>query len=303
MNHPEVSSTSHPSDETLAAFVDGRVDAETRKLVIEHIATCDDCRADWQAISEFAEAEETSSNAMNVVFPRGRWYGLIAAAAAITMGFVLWPFVETWRNRDALQEAIASREERPTLARLSGEHEHRSVVPTLRNGEQEEPSFDPRFAEIYRAADAIDRATARRRNAENLRQYANAYLLQDKWREALQLIDEALLRDTGASNVPQAIARSDNAPLLNDVAAIYYAHATRRSADDAELKIARDAAHRAWMLSQARESLWNYAAALEALEMKDEARKAWTEYRQIDPNSKWSEEAKGRLAELDAPSF
>src|ERR1700719_3559751 len=32
-----------PSDETLAAFLDGRLDPETRRRVIEHMTTCDEC--------------------------------------------------------------------------------------------------------------------------------------------------------------------------------------------------------------------------------------------------------------------
>ena len=35
--------TGFPSDETLAAFLDGRLDPETRRRVIEHMTTCDEC--------------------------------------------------------------------------------------------------------------------------------------------------------------------------------------------------------------------------------------------------------------------
>jgi anti-sigma factor RsiW len=31
-----------PSDETLAAFIDGRLDEETRKRVVAHVADCED---------------------------------------------------------------------------------------------------------------------------------------------------------------------------------------------------------------------------------------------------------------------
>jgi len=40
----------HPSDETLAAFLDCGLEAEERERVLQHLAECDDCRgfaADW----------------------------------------------------------------------------------------------------------------------------------------------------------------------------------------------------------------------------------------------------------------
>src|SRR5258706_16081748 len=35
--------TGFPSDETLAAFLDGRLDPDTRRRVVEHMTTCDEC--------------------------------------------------------------------------------------------------------------------------------------------------------------------------------------------------------------------------------------------------------------------
>src|SRR5437763_14755509 len=45
-----------PSDETLAAFIDGRLDDVTRRRVVEHMTTCDECYAVCLAATEMQKA-------------------------------------------------------------------------------------------------------------------------------------------------------------------------------------------------------------------------------------------------------
>src|SRR5260370_42382657 len=47
--------TGFPSDETLAAFIDGRLDPETRGQVIAHMATCPECYSVFMSATEMAE--------------------------------------------------------------------------------------------------------------------------------------------------------------------------------------------------------------------------------------------------------
>src|SRR3954464_3949919 len=78
--------TGFPSDETLAAFIDGRLDAETRAKVIAHMVTCAECYA------VFLSATETSvhAQARDAWRPRRAWMVVFAAtaAAAIACAFL-----------------------------------------------------------------------------------------------------------------------------------------------------------------------------------------------------------------------
>lgn len=298
MTNPDMSSTNHPSDETLAAFVDDRLDAQSRKVVIEHIATCDDCRAAWETISEFtvqSNAENLAPNVTRGAFGRGRWVQLSAVAAAIAMGFLLWPFAQTYRNRDLLIEASAWREDRPSDARLSGDHPYKPAKRILRSdGNRKDVSG------VYPALADIDNAARRHRTVENLRQLAAVRLLAEDWDEAVAAAEEAVRLETGAGSVPEAIQKSTNPALLNDVSAIYYARASRRHDAATDLAVAHDAAKRSLDLAKTPQALWNYAVALESLGLTEAARQAWNDYLHLDPRSQWSKEAWTHLEDLDS---
>lgn len=73
--------SSHPSDEQLAAFLDGSLEGPERSRIVEHLEECDDCRmAITVAAATLAE-------------PPGRgslhWLGPLVAAAAIVILVVL----------------------------------------------------------------------------------------------------------------------------------------------------------------------------------------------------------------------
>src|ERR1044072_7367909 len=71
-----------PSDETLAAFIDGRLDDVTRRRVVEHMTTCDECYAVYLAATEMQNASAGPP-------PRpGRISGVILAAT-LTMSLAI----------------------------------------------------------------------------------------------------------------------------------------------------------------------------------------------------------------------
>jgi len=79
-----------PSDETLAAFVDGRLDEATRKRVTDHMVTCDECYSVFLAAADAAARDEPAPG----VVLRGRWtraVAIVAAAAAIAGVLFLSP--------------------------------------------------------------------------------------------------------------------------------------------------------------------------------------------------------------------
>src|SRR6185369_11818164 len=73
-----------PSDETLAAFIDGRLDDVTRRRVVEHMTTCDECYAVYLAATEMERASGSPP-------PRRRRFGghLWAATLAVSALVVL----------------------------------------------------------------------------------------------------------------------------------------------------------------------------------------------------------------------
>ncbi len=56
MTAPETMSC--PSEETLAEFIDGRLDPEARRSVVEHLAVCGECRDIVMAADEFGGLRE-----------------------------------------------------------------------------------------------------------------------------------------------------------------------------------------------------------------------------------------------------
>jgi hypothetical protein len=59
-----------PSDETLAAFLDGALDETARRKVIRHLADCDECRAfaaDWSAALSMEHKERFATGRVGVV--------------------------------------------------------------------------------------------------------------------------------------------------------------------------------------------------------------------------------------------
>src|ERR1043166_4235240 len=71
--------TGFPSDETLAAFIDGRLDPETRGKVIAHMTTCSEC------YSVFVNATEmTAAAAPPELSRRSSRTGWLAVAVAAT---------------------------------------------------------------------------------------------------------------------------------------------------------------------------------------------------------------------------
>ena len=81
--------TGFPTDETLAAFVDGRLDGETRRRVIEHMADCADCRdaylgaQEWAAQSSVGATAIPSRSRSNIVLGAGSF--AIAASLALVL--------------------------------------------------------------------------------------------------------------------------------------------------------------------------------------------------------------------------
>ena len=169
MTGPSESMTDCPTEETLAAFVDGMLDENARAGVIAHLANCSECRdvvltaADFRAETAEASTGSAGEGQAPIPFVRERRSRVIPAmlAAAAMIAAILFG-VPQFRERllpgsdvDRVARATAALRYRPTEARLSGEYPYRAVRPLFR-GRVEEPEAETSTA-FLAAASRVNR--------------------------------------------------------------------------------------------------------------------------------------------------
>src|SRR4051794_6363378 len=158
--------TGFPSDETLAAFIDGRLDAETRAKVIAHMTTCGEC------YSVFLSATEMPPHAVprDAWRPRRAWMAVATATAAagIACMFLVTPIRDFVLHRENGMEALvkAAPAQRTITGRISG-FPYQSLAPVMR-GANVDPLQNPSNALLLTAAAGVQRSVAARRTAANL---------------------------------------------------------------------------------------------------------------------------------------
>lgn len=266
------------SDETLAAFAEGRVDAKTRVAVLAHIETCRKCMS--AVLSATAHFDEERDMIASRRLPSLRWLA-VAAMLIVVIGvaFLL-------RRGDPLARLVAVA---PRSARV--------VEPRLSGG----------FA--WAAYAGSDRATAEKLDAEQLRVAGAAGDLIER---AGSHHDADAQHDAGVAMVmvskpadaiarlESAVAQSENAATLSDLAAARYAAASQLGRASL-YPLALSAADRALVIEpNFPEALFNRALILERMGVSREARAAWERYLRVDPSSQWATEARSHLAELPA---
>lgn len=289
--------TGFPSDETLAAFIDGRLDPETRGKVIAHMTTCSECYSVFVNATEMtaaAIAPESSRRSS-----RAGWLAVAvaAAAAAIAVIFLVTPVRDRIFPRgDAGMAALAKAAppERIIAGRISG-FPYQPMAPVVRS-RAADPMKNPANATLLTASAGVERSVIKRRSAANLHASGVAHLLLGDNTAAVDLLHESLLAETEQRTVAAAIEESDDVPLLNDLSAALSTRAVQKR----DIPAAAEAvvcADRAFRLSRTPETAWNRAVAIEALNGSKRARTAWNDYLAVDRTSAWAEEARRKLAE------
>jgi tetratricopeptide (TPR) repeat protein len=299
----------HPdfSFETLAAFIDGRLDARARKQVAAHLTACGDCytifvdvSAARQEIGEadfeprpFAAAAEPER--LGTLLP----FRALAAAAAIAAGLAAVFFIPAIRESVPGLRAPGIEElgkvagpARRTQTRIAG-LEHRPPAAVFRGPDgDDDDSPDTLQLKITRGK-IIDAVNAHR-TVRNLHSLGVAFLMLKDPDEAIAELDRA------------RTAGKPDAALLNDLSAAYVDRAIRRGRTDkehpgvdyAEKGLAY--ANLAWDLGKDPASMWNRALALESLERDQEAIAAWSQYLALEKDPEWRKEAEQRLRDLQS---
>src|SRR5688500_11228862 len=138
-----------PNEETLAAFVDGRLNEQARLQVTEHLVDCGDCRDIVMTASDYGVMAGEAEHAPKGELVRGRFPTrvlgtLLAAAAVIALMFGVPSIRERLLGKsgmEALVEAADSLPERTTGARLSGSFSYREYRPTRGAGDQADSEY------------------------------------------------------------------------------------------------------------------------------------------------------------------
>jgi tetratricopeptide (TPR) repeat protein len=283
-----------PNEETLAAFVDGRLNEQARLQVTEHLVDCGDCRDIVMTASDYGVGAGEAEPAPKAELVRGRFVKsvlvpLVAAAAIAALLFGIPSIRERLLGKsgmEALVEAANSLPERTTDARLSGNFAYRDYRPT-RGGGEDPPIGDQQKGEylVLIAASRIAERAERNASPKNLHELGVAHILiNDEDKDAAV---QALERAASTSPV--------SGDVLTDLAAAYL---TRGKKGDPQR--AYDAATKAWTMKQTPAAAWNRALALETLERNQEAIDAWRKYLALDPASEWSKEAAKNIDTLQS---
>lgn len=284
-----------PSDQTLAAFIDGKLDERTRERVLEHMTRCAECRDVVLDTSELkAEGVLPADSEIRLPAPvvpirrkREAWAGLAAAAAVAVVVLLVWP-------RDPITKlARVAPPERYNEGRLVG-FKYAKPAPNMRGEEKEEPATKPEYLPFDEAYIDVEKKAADHPSAHTLHAKGDGLLVLGKPDEALKAFGRALQYETHQSDIGAAVQASKDWRLLSDLAAAYIA--SGRYAE------ALTAAERAWRLSKSPEAAWNRAmAAHQWFEHRNQAIGYWHDYLQIDSDSQWASEAREKLQALQTP--
>jgi hypothetical protein len=271
-------SSQHPSEETLAMFVDDRLDSASHDDVLAHIASCGECR-ELVLMTSDLRAEE---NVVPGPFVWHKWMAAVAGvAAAAVIGFVALQPVLVGPSVDKVVAAVGTLEKRPSAGRLAGLSY--KVANEPKRGPEDEKH--DRTVAFYQVAADLEEAKFPNAHAVGLVTLGLAENGADV-KKAVDLLSSAYEKAEGDER--DAIAIDLAAARL---ARLYWVD----SKEDAQSAL--DLSEEVLKRKQSPEALWNRAVALESLDEKA-AIGAWDDYLKLDPNSEWSVEAQHRRNNL-----
>lgn len=297
--------TNCPSEETLAAFIDGRLDPESRRRVVEHMSSCADCYSVISAAWDLQAADPAALPAPAPVV-RGRFdsrtvwapaAAALAAAAMVSFVFLYAPLHDRLfppkTGIEALVEASEGLRYRPTDGRIVGGFPYRKHSVNRGDKDKEDENLT-----LLIAASTAEEAAEKNPTEENRRALAIAYLMNKRAGDAVERLETLLRQKTGKRDLAEAITTTTDTALLIDLAAAWLARGATKDAN-----LAMSAAERAWTLGKTPEAAWNRAVAAQRLDSTQEAIDRWEQYLVLDPSSPWAAEARNRLSDLRTDRF
>jgi CHAT domain-containing protein len=266
----------HPTEETLAAFIEGSLARPEIAKVLAHMRDCPECRTAVAQTADFYDQERPPA-------VRSWWRPLAAAAVlALVMAGAMLLLRRADRGPAETLIAAAPRGHRTIEARLAGFPWARMQAPA-RGG----APLNPADLKLAGAAGDVLEQTAGDSSPASQHAAGVAYLLMARSSNSLAPLERA----AGAAK---------DARFYNDLAAAHYTIATAEERAS-HLPLALQAVDRALRLDPALvEAHFNRALILQRLGLREQARNAWRHYLELDPSSGWSVEARARLRQLEA---
>jgi CHAT domain-containing protein/tetratricopeptide (TPR) repeat protein len=235
-----------------------------------------------------------------------RWRRAVTAGAlGIAAVILVWYAPKLRRpfsSNVAMNAVIAASEPltyRPSLARLSGNFPYRETKPRPRgDGDaRSDPALSQLWDVIARFRKETESDSAPRRHA-----LAVSYLLAGMLKPAVQTLEDALRTETKVTgDIAEAIRRSRDAALLNDIA-VAYETVAEQSGDQKATPLALEAAQRAWTIDKTPQIAWTRAVVIESHHVREASIAAWHDYLALEPRSEWSTVARQRLNDLSQPA-
>ena len=229
---------------------------------------------------------------------RGVWTLTRRVLLAVALAVVVVPaLLMVWsRHRvaasgmQAVVAASAAMDYRPSLARLSGDFPYRDVKPRLRGRNVADPSPVP--ASLWAVIERL------RQDGGGRHELGVSYLLVGRPKDAMATLEQTLRSATNQrGELAEAIRRSRDAALLNDLAVTYLA------LDDAALQPpSLEAVQRAWEIDRTPAIAWTRAEVIDSYHIRERSIAAWRDFLALDPGSQWSDFAHQRLNDLLKPT-
>lgn len=253
------------------------------------------------ATEEAARAGEPAKAAKENAEPGG-WRGIFAipafsyalvAVVVLGMGYGVWRIAFSGRgNVDAqlAELAEAYKGTRPFEARISGFGY--AAKSDTRGGPPKNPTAEEQQAATRRTAVTGELANKAKDEPgpEAFYGLGKAYLAEGKFEQALALFEQAESKSSG------------NAKLLSDLGTLYLE--LGRNAGEKEKATLLDKALRNFERAiqvdpRLLEPRFNRALCLELQNIPEQAKQAWRDYLELDPDSPWADEARTHLARLE----
>jgi CHAT domain-containing protein/tetratricopeptide (TPR) repeat protein len=272
----------HPGAQTMAAFVEGRLAPQEIAAVAGHLRDCSDCRLVVTETARFEREEERAGSSRS---NRLWWLAVAAAIAAIAIAVPLLRRSESHlASPMARLIEVAPRRHRLVEARLTGFPWARLQAPSRGNAVP-----DPADLKLAGAAGEVLEKTASRNDPLSRQATGVAYLLIGRRSESIAAL-------------ASATTDSKDAAAWNDLAAARYAMAVQDEHPAQLPEALADVDHAVRINPRLAEALFNRALILEHLGVREQARKAWQRYLEVDPGGDWSVEARAHLRALESVS-
>src|ERR1051325_11247970 len=172
-----------PSDETLAAYLDGQLDEETRQRVVWHIAECAECLDIVTANNEMKAAPVVRG----VNWQRNS-YIVLTAAAALAAVFFMTPARELIMPPDGIRQLASVAPPKRSIDGRITSFPYRERAPTMRGTKEEREENEVDLTLLNVAAELQKRAeehpTARTLHAEGV-----AYLMTGHTPDAVRVLE------------------------------------------------------------------------------------------------------------------